>query len=305
VDLLCPSAASKEAQQRIKDGTIDVLSLPGKEDAVGDTVEVMAQSMSEAVNMARGSKDGYLAPKDMQWQTASRNVLKSITSYALLMEVSTELEDIRERVISGYYGRMRAILTADGWDSTSVSSWINNSYATVMLHRTYNQYEGLLKRAASIAHDETWDEAKEFLQYHAKKLAVIRKQNSTRLGLILDNYIYMRDSASASFDSLQYHKVVTKTIRQELAVVKEELAALAAAGHAKTPTKKVKCTKCGSDLHTGSVFKCPMRGRSNTQAKQIAKQAVHLMIDEGVDFSTACSQIMAKLPPDNSKEEPK
>jgi hypothetical protein len=69
--------------------------------------------MSEAVNMTRGSKEGYLAPKDMQWQTASRNVLKSITSYALLMEISTELEDIRERVISGYYGRMRAILTAD------------------------------------------------------------------------------------------------------------------------------------------------------------------------------------------------
>jgi hypothetical protein len=42
LDLLCPSAASKEVRQRIMDGTIDVSSLPGKEDAVGDTVEVMA-----------------------------------------------------------------------------------------------------------------------------------------------------------------------------------------------------------------------------------------------------------------------
>jgi hypothetical protein len=99
LELLCPEGITEDAQASLKDGLVDVLALPGKGGSLSEAADLMAQSMSEAVNLTKGARDSFLSKKDMQWDAASKNVLKSILTYQQLKEKSAELRELRDQVL--------------------------------------------------------------------------------------------------------------------------------------------------------------------------------------------------------------
>jgi hypothetical protein len=283
LSLLCPKGLPNEVKQQLTDVATDVLSLPGKGGGIIGVADNMMQVVDDALLFAKVGRAVTAMQRDSQWRSANRNQLAYITTKESIGEKLQELRDIYEDTSTNFKGRCRAILDHWQWDQESIDNWIVSGYLPRFIERTLDFYMRLLQKAEAMAVGQPWERVAHFLEFHAKKLATIRNNAPSRVLLLASNYAYLRDASADRFEPMQYQSELIKKLMAQVDKACPE------------PSKrKMRCTKCGTTLHTGGYRTCPLQDVSFASAKKLGKEAARLMEgDSSLDFEDAVSQARA------------
>jgi hypothetical protein len=267
--LLCPHGENMEACQEVMESATDVASLPGKISSDGNTnvLNQLAKSLVELMAYQSLQRRG-LPTHDSQWQSDSKNALAKISkSSAKLDEALEDLTSQRDSIIGNMSAKVRTILNVYNFPDTDITMYLEEGLLPRVIHRTFDWYYQLMVTASSMeATDRRFDyRTGSFLAYHAKKLQMIRNYALSRHQLIIQVYIYLRDTQSDGFIPLGY--------------LRQELRSLHSSG-ASPNGKSEQCTKCKSNCHKGGRSKCPYQEVDNAKAKMMGKEAAKIIQQE-------------------------
>lgn len=227
----------------------------------------MAEAIAELAEDKRGEWAGDGFRRDVQWKSANRTSLKTITSRETLQERHTELQGLKGDVYENQVNAYRAILSDLHWSEASIIAWSQLNWYQRLGNDTFEYYTNLHLHLIELSLKQGWAYAAISLAHPTSKLANIRAQAPSRLCCWVRIYIYLRDANRQSFYS---EKLQEKRNRE----VMEEISSLKAlgGGSGSGGGGAALCKKCGiGGLHSGGKNNCPFKYLTDTDARKKAK----------------------------------
>jgi hypothetical protein len=242
---LCPKGVTPEVGDELMEAAVDVCSLPGKlatsEIAQWDQMGATLSDLSSQLQRRRNAH-----PRDTQWRTNNKNALGRIrTLEDLLRGAKDEVGTQRRKVYSNMRSRMLDTLYHAGWEIHEALLYYQIGLLPNVVGLTMEHY---YDRTVGTTHPETWDTmGSVHANHHAKKLRIIRYNASSRAQMILQNYIYLRDTREKDFSSNSLTGAITTALQEQIHDLEASMEA---------PPKQISNPQwarahCHSDFHDG------------------------------------------------------
>jgi hypothetical protein len=131
-------------------------------------------------------------------------------------------------------------------------------------------------RTLGTTRPETWDTmGSVHTNHHSEKLRIIRYNASSRAQMILQNYIYLRDTREKDFSSNSLTGAITMALQEQIHDLEVSMEA---------PPKQISnpqwaCAHCHSDFHDGGQLECPLKDVPTRKAWQVGKEIMKAVKD--------------------------
>jgi hypothetical protein len=220
--LLAPPGGGTEVERSLVNAAIDVSSLPGKGINDYNTAETALQEISTTLSESLRGEEFQVRGRiteDHRWKNATKDHLRSIKSAEDLRESQELLYDIEGEAVANMENGWRAVLYEHmGWDDDTVNLWLRVGVLPNLIRNSLLHYKALLTEVDYMCGGMHMSKQAEiFLNFHAKKLALIRTHRAcTRLQLVWMTYTYLRDARSGKFSSQSLQAKQTDALREEL-----------------------------------------------------------------------------------------
>ena len=275
IKAMSPPGVDDETTRKLLAGaTLDAVQLPGRFNTTAeDGPSSVAEAIAELAEDKRGEWAGDGFRRDVQWKSAKRTSLKTITSRETLQERHTELQGLKGDVYENQVNAYRAILSDLHWSEASIIAWSQLNWYQRIGNDTFEYYTNLHLHLIELSLKQGWSYAAISLAHHTSKLANIRAQAPSRLCCLVRIYIYLRDANRQSFYSEKLQEKRNREVMEEISSLKA-LGGGSGSGGGGVVGSGAPCKKCGSTLHPGGKNKCPFKSLSDAEARKKAKALV-------------------------------
>jgi hypothetical protein len=255
---MTPPDINFDMGKKMAEAAFDAVQLPGRCSAGREDDDPV--SIVEAIqDLNEDRRSGEGPRRDVQWRSANRTSIRSITSHDALQARLTELQTLRREVFKNQIYAYKAILSELPWDEVSINLWAQHNWYQRIGWDTYEYYLSLHRHLIDISLKQGWEYAEVSLKYHSARLASIRTQAPSRLCCLVRLYVFLRDADHKAF----YSEKLQEKRNQE---IRENIAALQAGGGA-----SASCPKCGMGVHPGGIKQCPLKGLSDADGRKKMK----------------------------------
>jgi hypothetical protein len=285
--LLCPKGVTPEVSREIMDTAVDVVSLPGKFSATGDSAfewDGLANVLGDLADIQTRKLGSQ--PRDTQWNSLSRNALDKIKTIEDIQAAVDEIGSEREKVCQNMNGAIREVLYNAGWTQEDAELYCEAGLLPRIIARTFDFYYALLLNLLAMANRnmDGWEHiGQEHLLHHARQLRIIRRYASKRSQLILHVYVYLRDSHSKGFQDAKLLGAMTVKL-QEAVFNASKVAPVA------KPLKEWSCNHCHGEFHPGGSAQCPLSGVKTKRARQLSKDITRRLKDDTEAVATVLQE---------------
>jgi len=244
---------------------IDATALPGtsmKHEAEPATdLEEMTAALKE-LSAGREDRRNVAVKTDGSWRSGTRNPLSRITNEDELQELSDTVRSIEETVRENMHAVMATVIDQYLWDEHVIQYWTQGNLFSRIAVSSMNDYQALMAHVLQMARRNGWIYAKKTLNFHAKKLTLIRNTALSRLNALTSIYIYLRDARVDKFNAPELQEMKNAELYSEFARLEKEITTVAAP----------KCGKChgSSHVHKGGRAACPFKNMKDAEARKKA-----------------------------------
>ena len=266
-DALAPPEVDAKDRKELGNRMIDALSLPGKHhvsDPYDETMAQFGESMMSLAVVARQENLGENQRHDFKWHHASQTVFKTVKNEEDLADMIHDVRTLEESQLLMVETAQMTLLRRYLMPESIMEAWCQRGYITTISRLSLTYYLGLLEYFRKIARIYTWEQVKVEIDYHYKKISLLRTADSRLMALCLI-YCYLRDGAKAGWITLKLEHAkqnnIIKTIQE-----------LSGNGKGKNGGQS-HCTRCGTALHSREAG-CPWASLSNTKAQAAGKNAL-------------------------------
>jgi ATP-dependent protease HslVU (ClpYQ) peptidase subunit len=248
--------------------TFNAVQLPGRFNTTAeDGPSLVAEAIVELAEDKRGEWAGDGLRRNVQWKSANRTSLKTITSQETLQERHTELQGLKGDVYENQVNAYQAILSDLHWSEASIIAWSQLNWYQRLGSDTFEYYTNLHLHLIELSLKQGWAYAAISLAHHTAKLANIRAQAPSRLCCLVRIYIYLRDANRQSFYSEKLQEKRNREVMEEISSLK----ALGSGGSTSGGGSNASCKKCGMGLHSGGTRNCPYKALPDAEARKKMK----------------------------------
>jgi hypothetical protein len=256
----------------------DVLSLPGKT-SIGTTTggdpsfawDQFAGAISDLADIGSSKQGRFM--RDTQWQVASKNSLdRGKLGLEDLVAYTEELTSQRANVLGNMQTAMHEILYHEGWTQEDAEIYCDQGGVTRVVVLTFDNFYSLLLHiiGKSYKHPEQWEHVgRQHLEFPAKNLRLIRKYALRRSQMILQNYIYLRDTKAGGFQSTKLLAKLTEEL-QDAVFTEDYVVSTPKPANSGKP-KEWACSHCHGDSHSGGPEHCDFAAFKTKDARRLAK----------------------------------
>ena len=230
-------------------------------EGIGELVEVVTSFKHQDQERQGGTID-------TGWKHKNRNVLGGIKSPSDLNDVLTYLLEEQHAILETCAGNMESVLINASIDSKVATKIVASSLAFRISRDTLHSYFNLLNHLAGVNSTGGWELSKNQLVYHSGKLSLIRNKYRSRLQMVCQIYIYLREGQSKNWMSLKLHTAQLNSLTKLLNNGDTEIS-----GGARIPTYGP-CSHCKTTIHGGGKGGCPWIDETPADAKKKAKKAL-------------------------------
>jgi ATP-dependent protease HslVU (ClpYQ) peptidase subunit len=269
IKAMSPPGVDDETTRKLLAGaTLDAVQLPGRFNTTAeDGPSSVAEAIAELAEDKRGEWAGDGLRRDVQWKSANRTSLKTITSQETLQERHTELQGLKGDVYENQVNAYQAILSDLHWSEASIIAWSQLNWYQRLGSDTFEYYTNLHLHLIELSLKQGWAYAAISLAHHTAKLANIRAQAPSRLCCLVRIYIYLRDANRQSFYSEKLQEKRNREVMEEISSLK----ALGSGGSTSGGGSNASCKKCGMGLHSGGTRNCPYKALPDAEARKKMK----------------------------------
>jgi hypothetical protein len=274
---LCPKGVTPDVRDELMEAAVDVCSLPSKlsiaEIAQWDQMGATLSDLSSQLQRRRNAH-----PRDTQWRTNSKNALGHMRTLEELLQEAKEVGSQRRQVYANMRSRMLDTLFHAGWELHEALLYYQMGLLPSIVRLTMEHYYELFLhlRTLGTTRPENWDTlGKIHTTHHAEMLRIIRCNASSRAQLIMQNYMYLRDSRERDFSSNSLTGSITTALQEQLYGIEAALEAPPKANGANNP--QWPCAHCHSHIHEGGQPKCVLKELPIWRARQVGKELQKLI----------------------------
>lgn len=280
---MCPPGLTPEQQARLSSQTLDAAGLPGThgkstEDAqMNRLAEGIAMMATGRINSAYSHLGGM---SDTGWKSTSRVALGSIKTMEELRARGSSIESNRDKILGQVVAGLKSVLISANYHPDHAQQYAHQSGFLRISAGALSAYQGLHVHLICTAAKYGFDYAKTELEYHARKLLEIRSLGITRLQVVVQSYIYLRNIQRSGWQTtgLQVRRI---NLLQR--------ATLTTAGNnaeaptpSPTPTNAQSfCNHCRTSLHAGNRSQCPFKEDSKSVAQEKGRATLRRLADGG------------------------
>ena len=276
-----PPALADDQKKGLINNTVDVVSLPGMYNSVGDgdqdaasEMTLLGEAMEELVNQRRvGGENAGRA--DLHWRSDRRVSLlniKTMTDLRKRVQVLGKLmPKIRKRMVqicsnACRQGGMR--------DETVIHAWSNYGWLTVIVTQTFLFYMGLHHHLLTGGEIHGWDYVQAEQEYYAEELRMLRSTSDSRLHCICSSYTLLRDGYKNNW----FHAAIQQE-RNAIMYHPSPVGSSSLQGSASIPEPPNYglCPKCGTNIHGPDPDTCPWKNQTDERARKNAANALRSM----------------------------
>lgn len=241
---------------------MDVTSLPGgyrltDDDDLGAS-EVLARAFGR-------TRQGYYR----NWRRVTHNALSRVTSRKELLQFVRDVEKSVTRVQKSHDQRMRQFLLSCRLSPEVVTLYLQAGLLPRIIQETYRLYLSLLEAFRSAQWDmdiTTWKDSyvDQMIRHHASELAHIRTTASDYRMMLLETYVYLRNSYKEKFQDPSF----TRALFYNYAKAPTGDVGGDEGGTITKPTNR--CSHCRrQNVHSGVTKKdCPLKALSANKAQK-------------------------------------
>jgi len=237
--------------------------------------------MNKLVNSQHAPLGGQ---NDSQFKSARRNTLSTIRSPEDLQTRITELTGCEEMVMENTLGNLVSVLRCGGFEET-VAQYVSRNCLILRISGDLLKYFLRLHTHIKYVSDNRgWPCAVIIKEYYAKKLLEVRNTYSTRLQVLCNHYILLRDSADKGFQSLRLQDTQLAALMTQMEAQsppREKGGGVEGGGTGGSDGPKNDgapsfggCRYCGSSLHNGGKPECPWADLSHKAARAAARKVL-------------------------------
>jgi hypothetical protein len=298
---------------------VDVTSLPGMFASSGNGTDELYDEAQRTTEMAATLLSTAIGKKaqihDSLWKTAKRHSMGTIKTVETLFKFVKGVGKAEKPAFEQQENAIQVFMLSRHYDEDTISEYCQGGFLPRLTLASYRYYNNMLSIIRQLAYDHPtfWDQgpAKAMLEFHSERLLQIRQNSLTRKALVLQTYVYLRDSSAKGF----YHESMTESLWDRLATIAKSHEGNSEKGVGGSGASKVtskdnertpRCSHCRSaKLHELAKVRpskqtCPLKDLSPKKAKLVAKSAVEKWEKSPSEggFKTALEAAIA-----NAKEE--
>jgi hypothetical protein len=149
------------------------------------------------------------------------------------------------------------ILYREGWNQEDAKIYCEQGGATQLVALTFDNFYSLLLHiiGKSYQHPEQWEHVgRQYLEFHAKHLRLIRKYALRRSQMIFQNCIYLQNAKESGYQSTKLLAKLTEEL-QKASFNKDSNSGPTKAGSPGKP-KEWACSHCHGNFHTSGSEHC-------------------------------------------------
>lgn len=233
-----------------------------------NTTEGIGELVEVVTNLKHQDQERQGGTIDTGWKHKNRNVLGSIKSPSDLSNVLTYLLEEQHTILETCAGNMESVLINANIDSKVATKIVASSLAFRISRDTLHSYFNLLNYLAGVNSTGGWELSKSQLIYHSGKLSLIRNKYRSRLQMVCQIYIYLREGQTKNWMSMKLHTDQLNSLTKRLNNGDTEIG-----GGARIPTYGP-CSHCKTTIHGGGKNACPWKDETPADAKKKAKKVL-------------------------------
>ncbi len=193
-------AGTYESAKRFCEGLNDICAQPNVEGT--SAAQEVESSLAESLKNLTNNRDALSGGKiDSSYSNVSRNALRRVTTLAalqkLLASVNEEQQNTLKTMMGDFCTTIQFYLPAVDYDTASMM--VNNCILFRVGSRTLEIYLLFLSTMLSMGLTQGWEVCKVAIGYHSDKFAKIRARYSTRIQVLMANYVHLRENMSSKF----------------------------------------------------------------------------------------------------------
>jgi hypothetical protein len=303
---LVPAGVSEEMLTKLAGAAVDVVSLPGKSALSSFTggedsgVGMMGEFAATMNAMLHGTTGTGEQDMDSGWKAASRTAVMTVKTYEHLATMERMVREMKDKVLDSFDQSMRQILEPLGWTEAVTNYFLHNGRYPNLVRASYSLYESFFTELLRLYQSyNSFEPVKKVLDHYSEQFRLNRWTAISRFGLILSNYITLREGFTDKFRPAKVERVLNDYFRQTL-LLKGGSGKKAAAPSTATTTPtadsdtKKGCPRCGTSLHAGGAARCPTGDAAvnRASAKHIGGAASAAVQGRRQDFSGAVAKLI-------------
>jgi hypothetical protein len=277
---LAPESMTVAQRARLGEQILDSVAQPGMSFNV-ESDATMVEAFTDAVEGLTVAVDKRTAGsalgghKDGHWRKTDHVSLKKVVDVETLQDHMEALQSAQKADLELTKTAIEEVYTHSGFSPAMAEHLALTGGIFRVSVDTYAFYIALHIHLLSLALKSGFPAAKLELDYHVKKLVLIRKRLPSRLQVMMANYTYLRDLMRTGWSCLALELLHRKAIQESMAALLNPQGA-GAPGLGPPPAVNEPCGWCGSGLHgyNQPVNSCPWKPKSRTQAKTAAREAM-------------------------------
>jgi hypothetical protein len=220
---LVPAGVSEEMLTKLAGAAVDVVSLPGKSALSSFTggedsgVGMMGEFAATMNAMLHGTTGTGEQDMDSGWKAASRTAVMTVKTYEHLATMERMVREMKDKVLDSFDQSMRQILEPLGWTEAVTNYFLHNGRYPNLVRASYSLYESFFTELLRLYQSyNSFEPVKKVLDHYSEQFRLNRWTAISRFGLILSNYITLREGFTDKFRPAKVERVLNDYFRQTL-----------------------------------------------------------------------------------------
>lgn len=276
---LAPESMTVSQRVRLGEQILDSVAQPGMSFSV-ESDATMVEAFTDAIEGLTIAADKRTAGstlgghKDGHWRKTDHVSLKKVVDVETLQDHMVLLQSAQKADLELTKTAIEEVYTRCGYSPERAEQLALTGGVYRVSVDTYAFYIGLHIHLLSLALTSGFPAAQLEMDYHIKKLVILRKRLPSRLQVMMANYTYLRDLMRTGWSCLSIELLHRKALQESFALLVPPLPGPVAP--VAVATVNAPCGWCGSGLHgyNQPVNSCPWKPKSRTQAKAAAREAM-------------------------------